>query len=253
MLPSKYCIEDLTPRNLATMLPGTCGEMTIDVVAIHPIGTDQLARTYRVCPRYSADENMLPHSPTAKSWSTDATSHRLTASNRIYVSEVLFYQRVSGFAQTRVRFATVGDHPLEELRLKKTLARVVTSPLGYADLVVPTDSCNHAVPQVFWNGPVVIPGVIDAKATPQQIEHVAEFIPDKWLELSATGSHQQRVERIRKEFDYGAGRMILHDATPDETRAGHRLPLHAIDNPITNTEQSTYERYLASCRLSGRS
>ena len=49
-----------------------------------------------------------------------------------------------------------------------------------------------------------IPGGIDHKATPEQIEHIATLIPDEWLEPSATGSAQQCVDRIRKEFDYGA-------------------------------------------------
>ncbi|MBV9513132.1 MAG: TIGR03857 family LLM class F420-dependent oxidoreductase, partial [Mycobacteriaceae bacterium] len=33
---------------------------------------------------------------------------------------------------------------------------------------------------------------------------------------SATGSAQQCVDRIRKEFDYGADAVIVHGATPDE-------------------------------------
>ena len=42
------------------------------------------------------------------------------------------------------------------------------------------------------------------------------LIPDEWLEPSATGSAQQCVDRIRKEFDYGADAVIMHGATPDE-------------------------------------
>ena len=42
------------------------------------------------------------------------------------------------------------------------------------------------------------------------------MIPDEWLEPSATGSAQQCVDRIRKEFDYGADALIMHGATPDE-------------------------------------
>jgi alkanesulfonate monooxygenase SsuD/methylene tetrahydromethanopterin reductase-like flavin-dependent oxidoreductase (luciferase family) len=61
-----------------------------------------------------------------------------------------------------------------------------------------------------------IPGGIDHKATPEQIEHIATLIPDEWLEPSATGSAQQCVDRIRREFDYGADAVIMHGATPDE-------------------------------------
>ena len=61
-----------------------------------------------------------------------------------------------------------------------------------------------------------IPGGIDHKATTEQIAHIATLIPDEWLEPSATGSAQQCVDRIRKEFDYGADALIMHGATPDE-------------------------------------
>jgi hypothetical protein len=61
-----------------------------------------------------------------------------------------------------------------------------------------------------------IAGGIDHKATPEQIEHVATLIPDEWLEPAATGSAQQCVDRVRKEFDYGADAVIMHGATPDE-------------------------------------
>lgn len=115
-------------------------------------------------------------------------------------------------------FATVGDHLPEELRLTKTVARLATYLQGYGDLMVRTNKWDPAVLQRFREDPVVtsIPGGIDHKATAEQIEHIATLIPDEWLKPSATGSAQQCVARIRKEFDYGADAVILHGATPDE-------------------------------------
>ena len=115
-------------------------------------------------------------------------------------------------------FATVGDHLPEELRLKKTVARLATYLQGYGDLLVNTNGWDPAVLQRFRDDSVVqsIPGGIDHKATAEQIEHIATLIPDEWLEPSATGSAQQCVDRIRKEFDYGADALIMHGATPDE-------------------------------------
>ncbi len=115
-------------------------------------------------------------------------------------------------------FATVGDHLPEQLRLKKTVARLATYLQGYGDLMVQTNNWDPAVLQRFREDPVVtsIAGGIDHKATPEQIEHIATLIPDEWLEPSATGSAQQCVDRIRKEFDYGADALIMHGATPDE-------------------------------------
>ena len=115
-------------------------------------------------------------------------------------------------------FATVGDHLPEQLRLKKTVARLATYLQGYGDLMVQTNNWDPAVLQRFREDSVVtsIAGGIDHKATPEQIEHIATLIPDEWLEPSATGSAQQCVDRIRKEFDYGADAVIMHGATPDE-------------------------------------
>lgn len=115
-------------------------------------------------------------------------------------------------------FATVGDHLPEELRMKKTVARLATYLQGYGDLMVTTNNWDPAVLQRFRDDPVVqsIGGGIDHKATAAQIEHIATLIPDEWLEPAATGSAQQCVERIRREFDHGADAVIMHGATPDE-------------------------------------
>jgi probable F420-dependent oxidoreductase len=115
-------------------------------------------------------------------------------------------------------FATVGDHLPEELRMKKTVARLATYLQGYGDLMVSTNNWDPAVLQRFRADAVVqsVHGGIDHKATAAQIEHIATLIPDEWLEPAATGSPQQCAGRIRREFDYGADAVILHGATPDE-------------------------------------
>ena len=115
-------------------------------------------------------------------------------------------------------FATVGDHLSEELRLKKTVARLATYLQGYGDLMVSTNGWDPAVLQRFRGDAVVqsIGGGIDHKATAAQIEHIASLIPDEWLEPAATGSPARCVDRIRCEFDHGADAVIMHGATPDE-------------------------------------
>ena len=109
-------------------------------------------------------------------------------------------------------FATVGDHLPGELRLKKTVARLATYLQGYGDLLVKTNDWDPAVLERFRADQVVqsVGGGIDHKGTAEQIEHIATLIPDEWLEPSATGTAQQCVDRIRKEFDYGADALIMH-------------------------------------------
>ncbi|MYR08061.1 TIGR03857 family LLM class F420-dependent oxidoreductase [Gordonia sp. SID5947] len=115
-------------------------------------------------------------------------------------------------------FATVGDHLPEELRLKKTVARLATYLQGYGDLLVRTNDWDPAVLQRFRDDSVVqsIAGGIDHKASAEQIEHIATLLPAEWLEPAATGSPEQCAARIRDEFGYGADALIMHGATPTE-------------------------------------
>lgn len=114
--------------------------------------------------------------------------------------------------------ATVGDHLPEELRLLKTVGRLATYLQGYGDLLVATNDWDPAVLQRFRSDPVVnsILGAIDGKATTGQLEHIATLLPGEWLDAAATGTPARCAKRIREEFDYGADRVILHGATPDE-------------------------------------
>ncbi len=114
--------------------------------------------------------------------------------------------------------ATVGDHLPEDLRLKKTVARLATYLQGYGDLLVRTNGWDPAVLQRFRADAVVqsVAGGIDHKATADQIEHIATLIPDEWLEPAATGSARQCAVRVRAEFDHGADAVIMHGATPEE-------------------------------------
>jgi probable F420-dependent oxidoreductase len=114
--------------------------------------------------------------------------------------------------------ATVGDHLSEELRLKKTVARLATYLQGYGDLMVRTNNWDPAVLERFRADSVVtsIPGGIDHKASAEQIEHIATLLPDEWLEPSATGSAERCSARVRREFDYGADAVIMHGSTSGE-------------------------------------
>jgi hypothetical protein len=96
-------------------------------------------------------------------------------------------------------FATVGDHLPEELRLKKTVARLATYLQGYGDLLVSTNGWDPAVLQRFREDAVVtsIPGGIDHEATAEQIEHIATLIPDG-------GSNRRRPDRRRSAWTASA-------------------------------------------------
>jgi probable F420-dependent oxidoreductase len=115
-------------------------------------------------------------------------------------------------------FATVGDHIASDLRLKKTVGRLATYLQAYGDLLVRTNRWDPAVLQRFRADPFVagFRGALDAKATADELAHVATLIPDAWLAPAATGTPSQCVDAIIGQFRLGCDGVILHGATPDE-------------------------------------
>lgn len=115
-------------------------------------------------------------------------------------------------------FATIGDHLPEELRLRKTVGRMATYLQGYGDLMVETNRWDPAVLAAFRADPLVasFPGAIDAKATTEQLEHIATLIPDEWLAAVAKGTPEQCAAAVRHQLELGADGVILHGATPAE-------------------------------------
>jgi probable F420-dependent oxidoreductase len=115
-------------------------------------------------------------------------------------------------------FATVGDHLPEPARLKKTVGRLATYLQGYGDLMVSTNGWDPEVLVRFRADEVVssVPGAIDQKATTEQLEHIAELLPEEWLAPSAQGTPAQCVQAIRHQLDLGCTNVILHGASPDE-------------------------------------
>lgn len=115
-------------------------------------------------------------------------------------------------------YATVHDGLPEEVRLRKTVGRLATYLQGYGDLMVRTNGWDPSVLERFRADPVVssVGGAIDAKADTATLEHIAELLPDEWLEPAATGSPQRCAERVLRQFDLGVDGVIMHGATPDE-------------------------------------
>ena len=115
-------------------------------------------------------------------------------------------------------YATVGDHLPAEVRLKKTVGRLATYLQGYGDLMVETNGWDPAVLARFRADPMVssFPGALDAKATTEQLEHVATLLPDEWLEPAATGDAARCAARVRGQLDLGVDGVIMHGATPEE-------------------------------------
>jgi probable F420-dependent oxidoreductase len=115
-------------------------------------------------------------------------------------------------------FATIGDHLPEALRLKKLVGRMATYLQAYGDLMVKTNNWDPAILERFRADDFVrnFRGAIDGLATTEELEHVAELIPNSWLQSAATGSPASCATSINQQFDMGCDGVILHGASPTE-------------------------------------
>ncbi|GAA4842360.1 hypothetical protein GCM10023201_35760 [Actinomycetospora corticicola] len=115
-------------------------------------------------------------------------------------------------------FATVPDHLPEEVRLKRTVARLATYLQVYGDLMVRTNDWDPAVLARFRADPVVtgLGGWADIVATRAEIEHLGTLLPDDWLAAAATGSPEQCAKAVAAQFDLGLDGVIMHASTPAE-------------------------------------
>lgn len=115
-------------------------------------------------------------------------------------------------------FATIGDHLPYDVRLKKTVGRLGTYLQAYGDLMVRTNDWDPEVLKRFRESEIVgsIGGAIDQVATTEQLEQVAELLPEDWLAPAASGSPEACTAAIQGQFDLGCDGVILHGAAPQE-------------------------------------
>jgi probable F420-dependent oxidoreductase len=113
---------------------------------------------------------------------------------------------------------TAGDHLPEDVRLRKTVARLANYLQYVGDEFIDGNGWDAAALRGFRSDPVVssFAEPVEGVATSGQLEHIAELLPKEWLETCATGTPQECAARIGREFDCGVDRVILHGASPDE-------------------------------------
>ncbi len=114
--------------------------------------------------------------------------------------------------------ATLGDHLPGDLLLKKSVGRLATYLQAYGDLMVSTNGWDPAVLKRFRDDEFVksFPGAFDAIGSTEDLQRVAELIPEEWLTPTASGSPEQCVAGIRHQFELGCDAVILHGATPGQ-------------------------------------
>jgi probable F420-dependent oxidoreductase len=114
--------------------------------------------------------------------------------------------------------ATVGDHLPEPLRLKKTVGRLGTYLQGYGDLMVETNQWDPALLAEIRANELFrsFSGAIDQVATTEQLKGLQDVIPASWMQAAATGTPDECVDTVLRQFELGCDGVILHGATPTE-------------------------------------
>lgn len=116
--------------------------------------------------------------------------------------------------------ATVCDSLSQEDQLRRGVGRLATYLQAYPDVLV---SANHWDP-VVWNKiresdlftDAATAGPIDASASFETLERIAELIPAEWMTAAASGSARDCARTIARQFDLGVHSVIMHGASPQE-------------------------------------
>jgi aminoglycoside/choline kinase family phosphotransferase len=126
MLLTEYNAESLTPESVTSMLRASDRYQDVTVVGLKssPIGTGQMAASYRLELSYANPVEDAPTSVVAKIASTDEASRQMAVATAAYRREVLFYQRLSEHLETRTPacyFADIADDDVTFIALLEDL------------------------------------------------------------------------------------------------------------------------------------
>lgn len=100
-MASTAAIDDLSPQQLSTALRPTFGDLVIDRVDVSPVGTGQMADSFRLTLEYGHAAPEAPATFIAKVASADPASRQMAMATGAYLREVRFYERLSSLARTR--------------------------------------------------------------------------------------------------------------------------------------------------------
>lgn len=155
MLLTAYGAESLTAENVTSMLraSGRWDGVTVHTVHVTPIGTGQMAASYRLDLDYATPVEGAPLSFVAKVASTDETSRHMAVVTAAYRREVLFYQRIAAQVGTRTPecfYADIADDDvsfialLEDLGPARTLDQLSGCDADQAALALGQAAALHA-------------------------------------------------------------------------------------------------------------
>jgi aminoglycoside/choline kinase family phosphotransferase len=108
---------------------GRFADATVEDLTISPIGTGQMAASYRLELRYATPSADAPDTVVAKVASTDEASRQMAAATAAYRREVSFYQRLATRVETRTPdcfYADIADDDVSFVVLLEDLGPATT-------------------------------------------------------------------------------------------------------------------------------
>lgn len=150
----EYTAESLTPESVTSMLraSGRYGDIVVSDLTASPIGTGQMAASYRLELTYARPVEHAPASVVAKVASFDEASRQMAAATAAYRREVSFYHRLSGQIATRTPecfYADIADDDvsfialLEDLGPANTLDQLTGCGADHAALAIGQAAALH--------------------------------------------------------------------------------------------------------------
>ena len=117
--------------------------------------------------------------------------------------------------------AAVPDDLSEDDRLRRGVGRLVTYFQAYGDTLVSVNGWDPGVWAKLKTSELFIEassagGAIDATASTETLQRLAEMVPAEWLEASAHGRPEDAARTIVRELELGCHSVILHGAEPSE-------------------------------------
>ena len=116
--------------------------------------------------------------------------------------------------------ATVPDALPEDDQIRRGVGRLATYLQAYPDVLVTANGWDRATwdrirtSELFTDAATA--GPIDASASVQTLQRIAELIPAEWLAAVAKGMPQECAKTIARQYDLGVHSVIMHGASPHE-------------------------------------
>lgn len=150
-----HTIEEFTPQAVTDLLSQRTGwaDLTVRSFSSAPVGTGQMANSYRLELDYAERPLSAPNTVIAKVSSTDPASRQMGAATGAYQREVLFYQHLSALTDVRAPecFSAhiTDDHTdfvllLEDMGPAQTVEQIGGCTEDQADLALEQAAALHA-------------------------------------------------------------------------------------------------------------